>query len=180
MQTACETKFNNLKRAYVACVDHNNTSGNNPKNCAFYAEMHDLFHKDDAVSPVILYSNRQGCQKRDSDIKDTSDAVQSDDTDSITDEERVAKEPAKKRKIAGQRENELAPLFKDFMHSREKNENEKLKKIEEMHNEEMAFMGRFLQVFEKSLEKIVIHYFFRVSSICSLDTTARFHLAILR
>lgn len=30
---------------------------------------------------------------------------------------------------------------------------EKLKKIEEMHNEKIAFMGRFLQAFEKSLEK---------------------------
>ena len=39
------------------------------------------------------------------------------------------------------------------MHSQEKNENEKLKKIEEMHNEKMAFLGRFLQVVEKSLEK---------------------------
>ena len=29
---------------------------------------------------------------------------------------------------------------------------EKLK-IEEMHNEKIAFMGRFLQAFEKSLEK---------------------------
>lgn len=50
---ACETKFKNLKRAYITYVDHNNTSVNNPK-CAFYAEMHELFHKDDAVSPVIL------------------------------------------------------------------------------------------------------------------------------
>ena len=43
--------------------------------------------------------------------------------------------------------------FKEFIHSREESEKEKLKNIEEMHNEKMAFMGRFLQAFEKSLDK---------------------------
>lgn len=54
-----------------------------------------------------------------------------------------------------QKENtqDLVSLFKEFTHSHEESEKEKLKKIEEMHNEKMAFMGRLLQAFEKSLDK---------------------------
>ena len=38
---------------------------------------------------------------------------------------------------------DLVSLFTEFTHSREESKKEKLKKIEEMHNEKMAFMGRF-------------------------------------
>ena len=46
----CEMKFKNLKRSYVNCVDHNNTSGNDPKNRNFFAELHDSFSCDDAIT----------------------------------------------------------------------------------------------------------------------------------
>ena len=36
---ACETKLKNLKRSYVACVDHNKVSGNDRKKCNFYDEL---------------------------------------------------------------------------------------------------------------------------------------------
>lgn len=37
---ACETKFKNLKRCYVTCVDHNNKSGNYPmRKCMIYFMM---------------------------------------------------------------------------------------------------------------------------------------------
>ena len=48
---SCETKMKNLKRSYVACVDHNKVSGNDPKKCNFYDrdELHEIFSRDDAI-----------------------------------------------------------------------------------------------------------------------------------
>ena len=61
---ACETKFKNLKRSYMTCLDYNNKSGNNPmRKCANFDEMHDIFHDDDTVRPVALFSNKKGSQK---------------------------------------------------------------------------------------------------------------------
>ena len=57
---ACETKFKNLKRSYMTCLDHNNKSGNNPmRKRAIFDEMHDIFHDDDTVRPVALFSNKK-------------------------------------------------------------------------------------------------------------------------
>ena len=62
---ACETKFKILKRYYMTCVDHNNKSHNNPmRKCAYFDEMHGIFHDDDTVRPVALFSSRKGSQKR--------------------------------------------------------------------------------------------------------------------
>ena len=51
------------------------------------------------------------------------------------------------------REEDLVGLFKDFAQDRKEEEKEKMKKLEDMHGERMAFMNRFLNVFEKSLDK---------------------------
>ena len=42
----CESKFKNLKRSYISTVDHNNTSGNDCKTCAYFDEMSNLFQQD--------------------------------------------------------------------------------------------------------------------------------------
>ena len=56
---ACKTKFKNSKRSYMTCLDYNNKSGNNPmRKCANFDEMHDIFHDDDTVRPVALFSNK--------------------------------------------------------------------------------------------------------------------------
>jgi len=51
----CEMKLKNLKRSYVNCVDHNNTSGNDPKNRNFFAELHESFSCDDAIQPQAIW-----------------------------------------------------------------------------------------------------------------------------
>ena len=52
----CETKFKNLKRSYMTCLDHNNKSGNNPmRKCANFDEMHDIFYDEDTVRSVALF-----------------------------------------------------------------------------------------------------------------------------
>ena len=57
---ACKTKFKNSKRSYMTCLDYNNKSGNNPmRKCADFDEMHDIFHDDDTVRPVALFSNNK-------------------------------------------------------------------------------------------------------------------------
>ena len=56
----CEGKFKNLKRSYIATVDHNNTSGNECKTCAYFDEMSNLFKKDGRIQPVTPRSSRVG------------------------------------------------------------------------------------------------------------------------
>ena len=116
------------------------------------------------MRPVALFSSRKGSQRRshspsvdldspvDVDSCESTSETGASDRLSDLEENKVTK---KKRKVANQKENtqDLVSLFKEFTHSREESEKEKLKKIEEMHNEKMAFMGRFLQAFEKSLDK---------------------------
>ena len=47
----------------------------------------------------------------------------------------------------------LVGLSKEFVQHRKEEEQEKMRKLEDMHGERKAFMHRFLNVFEKSLEK---------------------------
>ncbi|CAH3158773.1 unnamed protein product [Porites lobata] len=57
----CETKFKNLIRSYMTCPDHNKKSGNHPmRKCANFDEMHDIFHDDDTMRPVALFSSKKG------------------------------------------------------------------------------------------------------------------------
>ena len=61
---SCETKMKYLKRSYLACVDHNKVSGNDPKKYNFYDELHEIFSRDDAIQPKTLCSNLDGPVKR--------------------------------------------------------------------------------------------------------------------
>ena len=139
----CETKFKNLKRAYVNTVDHNNTTGNDRKVCAYYDELHNLFHKDATIAPVVLCSNRRGQTYKQPVSDSTTDAEEMHSDEEI---------PKKKKKVQTPR-GELVSLFREFTKSREESEKQKMSKLEEMHTEKMNVMGRFLQVFEKYAEK---------------------------
>ena len=58
-----ETKFKNLKRSYIAYIDHNKKTGRNAKKCAYYEELHNIFHGDDDITPSAVYSSRKGLVK---------------------------------------------------------------------------------------------------------------------
>ena len=76
----CETKMKNLKRSYVACVDHNKVSGNDPKKCNFYDrdELHEIFSRDDAIQSKTL------CSNLDVPVKRSMEAVKRDENSSST------------------------------------------------------------------------------------------------
>ncbi|CAH3031777.1 unnamed protein product [Pocillopora meandrina] len=140
-------KLKNLKRSYVACVDHNKVSGNDRKKCNFYDELHEIFSKDDAIAPKTLCSNIDGKRS-----KDAVKSVKNSSSTLMTQEPVVTK--AKKKKLLERKKREdLVGLFKEFTQDRKEEEKEKIKKFENMHNERMALIGRFLNVFEKSLNK---------------------------
>ncbi|XP_027043232.1 uncharacterized protein LOC113671225 [Pocillopora damicornis] len=65
-----ETKFKNLKRSYIAYIDHNKKTGRNAKKCAYYEELHNIFHGDDDITPSAVYSSRKGLVKHLSLIKE--------------------------------------------------------------------------------------------------------------
>lgn len=142
----------NLKRSYVACVDHNKVSGNDRKKCNFYDELHEIFSRDDAIQPKIVCSNLDGPVKRG---KDAVKSVEnSSSTGSDTEEPPVYKS-AKKKKLPDKKKKaeDLVGLFKEFTQDRKEEEKNKMDMFETMHNERMALMGRSLNVFEKSLQK---------------------------
>ncbi|CAH3020113.1 unnamed protein product, partial [Porites evermanni] len=58
----CESKFKTLKRSYISTVDHNNTSGNDRKTCAYFDEMSTLFQQDARIQPVTLCSSHAGAK----------------------------------------------------------------------------------------------------------------------
>lgn len=148
----CETKMKNLKRSYVACVDHNKISGNDRKKCNYYEELHEIFAKDDAIQPKAVCSNLDGPVKRN---KEAGSNAENSSSTGGSDAEEPPIEKKKKRKLPQRkkREEDLVGLFKDFAQDRKEEEKEKMKKLEDMHGERMAFMNRFLNVFEKSLDK---------------------------
>ena len=150
---ACETKLKNLKRAYTTCIDHNNKTGNNPKKCAYFDELHDIFHSYDNVTPLAVFSNRKGLQKKDDADGSTATSEDTDATEEDKDENYETQPKRKKRATATRESGELVTLFKDFVTNKEKNEEKKLEKLKEMHDEKMNFLGQFLKVLEKSCDK---------------------------
>lgn len=139
----CESKFKNLKRAYTNTVDHNNTSGNDRKTCAYFDELNALFEKDVRIKPVAVCSSRAGTKKP------TESSCDKDATCSESESDDVPKKRKRKSKAG----DDLLTLFKDFTKTREEREKERMQELKEMHTEKMAMMGRFLQVFERSVDK---------------------------
>ena len=58
-----ETKFKNLKRSYIAYIDHNKKTGRKAEKCAYYEELHNIFHDDDNITPPAVYSSKKGLVK---------------------------------------------------------------------------------------------------------------------
>lgn len=139
----CESKFKNLKRSYTTTVDHNNTSGNERKTCAYFDEMSNLFQKDARIQPVTLCSSRVG----------TKIAPESKSDKDVTCSESDNEDIPRKRKRKPQAKDDLLSLFKEFTQTREEREKERMQELREMHREKINVMGRFLEVFEKSFKK---------------------------
>ena len=147
----CETKMKNLKRSYVTCVDHNKITGNDRKKCNFYDELHEIFSRDDAIQPKAVCSNLDGPVKRSKEAVNTENSTSTGASDI---EEPSAVKPKKKKLPERKKKQEdLVGLFKEFAQDRKEEEKEKMSKLENMHGERMALMNRFLNVFEKSLNK---------------------------
>lgn len=139
----CESKFKNLKRLYISTVDHNNTSGNDHKTCAYFDKMSSLFQQDPRIQPVTLCSRRAG----------TITAPESKSDKAVTCSESENEAIPRKRKRKLQAKHDLVSLFKEFTQTREEREKERMQELREMHTEKMNVMGRFLEVFEKSFKK---------------------------
>ena len=147
---SCKTKFKNLKRSYTACIDHNKKTGNDRKKCAFYDELHGIFHGDDNIEPPAVYSNRKGLVKINQAENQEGPTViklpeeSSEGTASEDQEEENNIKKKQPRKKAPSERSELVSLFKEFVDRKEEKEEKKLQKLQEMHNEKMTFLGQFL------------------------------------
>ena len=140
----CEIKFKNMKRTYISTVDHNNTSGNDRKTCAYFDEMNKLFQKDVRIQPVAVCSSRAGTKKTAESTSEKDATCSESENDTL---------PSKRKRKKTKASDDLVSLFKDFTKTREERERERMQELKDMHTEKMTMMGRFLQVFEKSFEK---------------------------
>lgn len=55
----CENKWKDVKRKYTETKDHNNKSGNEPKNCKFYEELEEVLGEKPCIKPIALASNHR-------------------------------------------------------------------------------------------------------------------------
>ena len=101
---------------------------------------------------VIAEAHTHNQPMRDTNYCETSESTT--DADDIPQNEEV---PRMKKQVQTPRQretSELVTLFKEFTKSKEESEKEKMLKLEQMHSDKMNAMGRFLQVFEKSMNKV--------------------------
>ena len=137
----CEVKFKNLKQKYVKTVDHNNKSGNDSKTCSYFEELDAIFAYNPSVCPIAECSNRKGYMKVVN--RELLLEANEDQEDGLSD----LKLKRKRSSVPHTLEKSLSSFHKDL---REDNE-QRMKKFEEMHQEKMRRFDRLLDLYEKDI-----------------------------
>ena len=147
-KSQCETKFKNFTRAYcmhTACIDRISKTGNDAKKCAYYEELHGIFHGDDNIKPPAVFSSRKELVKRGKEGTEKSTEREDEEcTESDDHEDAIKKKKPRKKSPSERSESEVE--------KKEEKEEQKLQKLKELHNKKMTFLGQFLTVFEKSVQ----------------------------
>ncbi len=141
----CQVKFKNLKQTYVKTVDHNNKSGNSLKTCSFFDELNEIFACNPFVEPVAECSNTKGYKKAvdEEEEKCSSPGLRSTGIANIDSKQKKQKPPKRRFSVT-----ESLTSIQEEM----KKENEtRMKKMEEMHKEKMQRFDRLLDLYERDL-----------------------------
>jgi hypothetical protein len=143
----CQVKFKNLKQTYVKTVDHNNKSGNSLKTCSFFDELNEIFACNPFVEPVAECSNRKGYKAVDKKAVD-----EEEEKDSSPGLRSTANKDSKQRKQKPPKRRFSVTESLTSIQEEMKKENEtRMKTMEEMHKEKMQRFDRLLDLYERDL-----------------------------
>lgn len=148
----CEVKFKNLKQKYVKTIDHNNKSGNSLKTCSFYNELNEIFAYSPSVTPVAECSNRKGYSCSQVECTEGVSEKSNNISSRTNDKGGVTIETSLKRKLERSSvPRTLASSLAAFHQDLQKDNAERLKKMEEMHQAKMKRFDRLLDLYEKDI-----------------------------
>ncbi|XP_070549002.1 uncharacterized protein [Ptychodera flava] len=131
---SCERKFLNLKAAFTATTDHNNTTGNNRKSCPFYEEFARIYGMSHSVHPPTVYSNIKGFERREEGQGDLPQAESVDGTaDGAGSDQREPRMRKKKRRTSAS--DSFLAAFEDYRKEKQERETEKKEMMERWHRD---------------------------------------------
>ena len=157
----CEGKWKSLTSAYPKAVDHNNRSGNDRKECAFFNELSDVYGYRPTVNPVATASSSG---KGDSLSGNTKGEDKGEGNEIVC---LVPSPSGTKRKLAGQDDStipkvksrrrkstdEMVSWLDECKKEKAAQEEQRLKEMKDMHREQMELLGGFLEVLKDMKNK---------------------------
>jgi len=159
--TNCEGKWKSLTAAYRKTVDHNNRTGSDRRECAFFNELSDVYGYRPTVHPVATSSSTgkgdsKSVQTRERDGDNTSPSPDDPSTPSTSGVNLST--PSKKRvhaqddsgtpKLKRRRKStdEMVLWLEEYKKEKAVQEEHRLKEVKEMHKQQMELLGGFLEV----------------------------------
>ena len=153
----CEGKWKSLTAAYRKTIDHNNRTGNERRECAFFSELSEVYGYRPTVNPVATASS--------SGKGDSLSGNSEDETREIVSPIPGPSASGTKRKLAGQDDStkvksrrrkssdEMVSWLDEYKKEKAAQEEERLKQMKELHREQMELLGGFLQVLKDITNK---------------------------
>jgi len=134
----CSNKWKELEEKCKKIQEHNGKTGNDRKDMEFYDELSDFFGSDPKIIPCSSISSM-------ADNPCEGDETSWDEEDAVRSEA-----PKKKRKRKSKSSaSEMIEFLKEFKEDKQKEEKEKLAALNNMHEEKIDVMNRFLSILSK-------------------------------
>ena len=130
----CSNKWKKLEEKFKKVREHNDKTGNDRKECEFEEELAEFFGNDPKIMPLATVSSLSG--------------------NTSTDEEEETggncREPPKKKKRRSKSSaTEMIEFLTEYKEEKRREEQAKIALAQNMHNEKMGIMARFLNILSK-------------------------------
>ena len=130
----CSNKWKKLEEKFKKVREHNDKTGNDRKECEFEEELAEFFGNDPKIMPLATVFSLSG--------------------NTSTDEEEETggncREPPKKKKRRSKSSaTEMIEFLTEYKEEKRREEQAKIALAQNMHNEKMGIMARFLDILSK-------------------------------
>ncbi|KAK6191857.1 hypothetical protein SNE40_003441 [Patella caerulea] len=161
-----KNKWNNLLLNYRKTVDHNNSTGNEPKRCPFYEELNEFLSCRPNISPENLVASFTAPETPTDSLPSPSSSITdtpttSTDTPTISAGNTGIKGPKKKRQRLTPRTEKIIDILTSHESSRKEDVDKLLKEMHDEHEEFMKLEKSKLEIekekndiFRKLLDKL--------------------------
>lgn len=142
----CMRKWGKLMTKYKEVKDHNNKSGNAPKQWKYLNEMSECVDGEVLVTPVcVIESSTSAADAGNSSDEDAeSDLIDLTENAPKSSSKRSRKRPRSKSSAA-----EMLTFLESYQERRDEVEQEKLKILREIKDDKQKFYDRFFEVMQK-------------------------------